>query len=128
MPASPRTTAPDRVLGAAAADVAEACAALECTAAGLSGDEAARRLARHGPNTMTGHRRTAAAGIFLRVVANPLVALLVILAGSSFAAGDLAAGGIIVAMLTIGVGLRFVQEHRADLAADSLQRMIRRRR
>ena len=125
MLASPRTQAPDRVLVAAAADVGEVCAALECTVAGLSGAEAARRLARHGPNTVTVHRRTAAAGILLRAVANPLVGLLAILAGSSFAAGDLAAGGIMVVMLAIGVGLRFVQEHRAGRAAETLRRMIR---
>jgi Mg2+-importing ATPase len=53
-----------------------------------------------------------------------LVILLVALATISCATGDYRAGTVMVLMLILGVGLRFVQESRADAAAARLKAMI----
>src|SRR5271165_3339752 len=55
---------------------------------------------------------------------NLLVILLAILATVSFETGDLGGGTVMTLMLILGVGLRFVQESRADAAAAKLKAMI----
>ena len=74
---------------------------------------------------LTAHGRESLVHVLARAVVNPLVMLFAILAGSSFVAGDPAAGILMVAMMTIGVGIRFAQESRADVAAVALRSMIR---
>jgi len=61
----------------------------------------------------------------VRAMANPLVVLLALLAASSLAAGDAWSAGLMVTMLAIGVGLRFVQESLAGDAVDALARLTR---
>ncbi|MFM7035190.1 MAG: magnesium-translocating P-type ATPase [Planctomycetia bacterium] len=113
-----------RVTSAAATDPAGAIEAMRSSPAGLSADEAASRLAADGPNLLQPNDR-GGGGLFLRAVGNPLVVLLAILSGSSFLSGDLAASALMASMMAIGVGLRFVQESRADAAAAALRAMIR---
>ena len=55
---------------------------------------------------------------------NPLVILLSVLATISFATGDARAGTVMTLMVILGVMLRFVQETRADAAAEKLKAMI----
>ena len=55
---------------------------------------------------------------------NPLVILLTVLATVSYATGDLRAGSVMLSMVILGLGLRFVQETRADAAAAKLKAMI----
>ncbi len=110
---------------AATAETAAVLAGLGTTAAGLDAAAAARRLDAHGPNLVTEHLRPSAAGILLKAVVNPLVVVLGVLAGFALAGGDVAAAAIMAVMLATGVGLRFVQESRADAAAEALRRMIR---
>ena len=55
---------------------------------------------------------------------NPLVILLIVLATISFATGDARAGTVMTLMVILGVLLRFVQEARADAAAEKLKAMI----
>ena len=55
---------------------------------------------------------------------NPLVILLTVLATVSYATGDLRAGSVMLLMVILGLGLRFVQETRADTAAAKLKAMI----
>ena len=55
---------------------------------------------------------------------NPLVILLTVLATVSYATGDLRAGSVMLLMVILGLGLRFVQETRADAAAAKLKAMI----
>ena len=58
-------------------------------------------------------------------VLNPLVLLLAVLASVSLATGDARAAVVMAAMIVLGVGLRFMQEARADAAAEKLRAMIR---
>ena len=55
---------------------------------------------------------------------NPLVILLTALGVVSFVTGDQRATVVIFVMVLLGVGLRFVQEMRADHAAEQLQAMV----
>ena len=92
--------------------------------AGLTEDEAARRLLEHGPNVAARDRSHPRLRLLLKALVNPLVVLLLVLAGFSFLTGDDRAGIVMLAMVAIGVALRFVQESRADSAAAALRAMI----
>lgn len=97
---------------------------LETGPAGLSGDEAAARLAEHGPNILASDQRPGLGRLLWRAVLNPLVVLLAVLASVSFATGDPRAGSMMLVMILLGVGLKLIQEARADNAAAALKRMI----
>ena len=57
-------------------------------------------------------------------VKNPLVILLIALGVLSYLTGDLRATTVIFVMVVLGVVLRFVQEMRADNAAEKLKAMV----
>ena len=57
-------------------------------------------------------------------VLNPLVILLAVLASISFATGDPRAGIMMSLMIALGVGLKLIQEAKADSAAAKLKAMI----
>jgi P-type Mg2+ transporter len=91
---------------------------------GLTGAEAAQRLAEYGPNVVAqdkGHSRLRLLG---RALINPLVILLSVLAVISALTGDVRAATVMAVMVVLGVVLRFVQEDRADTAAAKLKAMI----
>ena len=69
---------------------------LEATPSGLTSDEANRRLRLYGPNSFVKESRFAALFSFLRLVANPLVIILLIASGASLALGDRIGGLIII--------------------------------
>ena len=60
----------------------------------------------------------------LKIVLNPLVILLSTLSAVSYATGDARAGTVMAMMVVLSVGLRFLQEARADAAAAKLRAMI----
>lgn len=91
---------------------------------GLTAEEVKTRLAEHGPNVLAKDQRTSLAKILWRAVLNPLVVLLAILASVSFMTGDVRAGGMMCLMLILGVGLKLIQEAKADSAASKLKAMI----
>jgi Mg2+-importing ATPase len=97
---------------------------LGSAASGLSSDEAGRRLAQFGPNSVseTPHRRVL--WKIARRFGEPLVAILVVAAGISAFTGDVASFGIILTVIALSVTLDVVQEHRAELAADALKRSV----
>jgi len=63
---------------------------LEVTPSGLTSDEANRRLRLYGPNSFVRESRFVALFSFLRLVANPLVIILLIASGASLALGHAA--------------------------------------
>jgi P-type Mg2+ transporter len=91
---------------------------------GLTAEEVKTRLAEHGPNVLAKDQRPSLAKILWRAVLNPLVVLLAILASVSFMTGDVRAGGMMCLMLILGVGLKLIQEAKADSAAAKLKAMI----
>lgn len=113
------------VVRAASADAAATLAQLDSTPDGLADDEADRRRERYGRNVVVPDARHGPLRLLGRALANPLVVLLGVLAGVSYATGDTRAGTVMVLMVVLGVGLRFVQESRADAAAARLKALIR---
>ena len=97
---------------------------MKTAAEGLSENEAAGRLAEIGPNVVATGKHRGWPWRLLTAARNPLVILLGVLATISFATGDVRAGSVMTLMLSIGVLLRFVQEARADAAAEKLKAMI----
>src|SRR5438445_10970122 len=61
---------------------------------GVSEEEAARRLARYGPNVVASDERHTRLRLLLRACLNPLVLLLAVLAIVSLATGDVRAGPV----------------------------------
>lgn len=112
------------LLAAAGADGDAVLPRLQTSKGGLSEDEAARRLRESGANVVARDERHPRLRLLRKALINPLVILLVLLAGSSFLTGDVRAGGVILLMVVIGVVVRFVQEARADSAAAKLRAMI----
>ena len=92
---------------------------------GVSEEEAARRLARYGPNVVASDERHTRLRLLLRACLNPLVLLLAVLAIVSLATGDVRAAAVMTVMIVLGISLRFAQEARADAAAEKLRAMIR---
>ena len=97
---------------------------MKTTPEGLNGEEAASRLAEVGPNVVTAAKHRGWAWRLIVAIRNPLVILLSVLATISFATGDVRAGMVMTLMVILGVMLRFVQEARADAAAEKLKAMI----
>ncbi|SEA55208.1 HAD-IC family P-type ATPase [Variovorax sp. YR216] len=91
---------------------------------GLSRSEAQERLAHHGPNTLESSHQRPLALQFLARFRNPLVLVLLAASAVSAATGDAANFFIIMALVLLSVTLDFVQEHRADRAAQKLRESV----
>ncbi len=91
---------------------------------GLTQAEAQERLRKHGPNELAQEKPQGWPVRLLKIVRNPLVILLAVLATVSFATGDIRAGAVMAIMVTLSVSLRFIQEAKADTAAAKLKAMI----
>ena len=97
---------------------------LRTTAGGLPQAEAEERARTSGPNEVAQEKPKGWPVRLLKIVVNPLVILLAILSGVSFATGDARAGIVMAMMVALSAGLRFWQEARADAAAAKLKAMI----
>jgi P-type Mg2+ transporter len=91
---------------------------------GLTQADAQERRLEHGHNVLAAEQRRGWLWRLFTAARNLLVVLLAVLATISFATGDFRAGSVMVLMVILGVGLRFVQEPRADAAAAKLKAMI----
>ncbi|MES1256996.1 MAG: cation-transporting P-type ATPase, partial [Acidobacteriota bacterium] len=112
------------VLEAARKDGEEVLRSLRTTSRGLTQTDAEARLRAAGPNEVGQERRQGWPARLLKIVRNPLVILLATLSAVSFATGDARAGTVMAIMVALSVGLRFLQEARADTAAAKLKAMI----
>lgn len=113
-----------RLLKTATSDGATILAELESSPAGLSEQEAERRLGEQGPNAVAQEEHNSRLSLLIHAVLNPLVVLLLLLAVVSMLTGDARAAVVMALMVILGVALRFVQESRADTAAAKLKAMI----
>ena len=102
----------------------ELLARLSTSEAGLEEVEAANRLGQCGPNEVAREAHHTWWHRLWTASRNPLVILLIVLAIISFATDDFRAGTVMMLMVVLGLGLRFVQETRADTAAAKLKAMI----
>src|SRR6516162_9385200 len=99
-------------------------AELKTSPNGLSQADAQERLIEHGPNLIASEKQRGWLWRLFTATRNLLVILLTVLAAISFVTGDFRAGSVMVLMVMLGVGLRFVQESRADAAAAKLKAMV----
>ena len=112
------------VLEAARKDGEDLLRSLRTTPQGLTQTEAENRARTVGPNEVAQERRQGWPVRLLKIIRNPLVILLATLSAVSFGTGDARAGTVMAAMVVLSVGLRFLQEARADTAAAKLKAMI----
>ncbi|MDR3641597.1 MAG: magnesium-translocating P-type ATPase [Humidesulfovibrio sp.] len=112
------------LVAASVSEIAPLLNTLQTTSSGLSQAEAEQRLRLLGPNAVGAERGHTRLRMLGKALLNPLVILLTVLAGLSAFTGDLRAAVVMGLMVVLGVGLRFVQEARADTAAAKLRAMI----
>ena len=104
--------------------LAEVLHLLQTTPAGLTSDEAKRRLRLYGSNSFVQESRFAVLFNFLRLVANPLVIILLIASGASLALGDRIGGLIIISIVLLSVLLNFFMEFQARHAVEKIQKQV----
>ena len=112
------------VADAGGLDTDAVLAALDTTAAGLTQAQATARAAVVGPNAVRSHQVRAWA-VLGRQLRSALLVLLVVTASIAFVLGDHTDAIIIGAILAVSIGLGFVNEYRAERAAQSLHSEIR---
>jgi Mg2+-importing ATPase len=103
---------------------AEAVGALESTLDGLSRDEARHRLDVYGPNALRSHV-VRGWSVLARQLRNPLLLLLLLAAAVSGFTGYPADAVIIGVIVSLSVGLGFVNEYRSEQAVAALHAQIR---
>jgi Mg2+-importing ATPase len=97
---------------------------LETSPNGLTEAEVERRRQQYGRNVVVQETRHVRLKLLAKAIVNPLVILLLVLAGVSVLTDDYRAAVVMLVMVVLGVVLRFVQEARADTAAAKLRTMI----
>ena len=105
-------------------DAASILAKVASRSEGLTEGEVRTRCERYGQNVLAADARRGFLVVLWHAVLNPLVILLAVLATISFATGDSRAGTMMGLMIAIGVGLKLVQESKAENAAAKLKAMI----
>ena len=96
---------------------------LDVTEDGLAGDEAARRLAAHGPNELEATRHASPWNLLLAQFKNILILILIVAVVLSAVMGHSLEAVVILVILLFAVSLGFVQEYRAERAIEALRRM-----
>ncbi len=91
---------------------------------GLSSEKAVELLQRHGPNTLSNHLGPSLIRQFLRRFKNPLVIVLLLASSVSALTGEVTNFAIISGIVLLSVSLDFVQEFRANAAADKLRQSV----
>ncbi len=118
----PRAPAVD-IMAAAQQPTVEIERALGVDRAGLSAELVVRRQQEFGPNAVASHRARPWA-VLWHQVRSPLLGLLLVAAVASWFVGEQQDAVIIGIILAVSVGLGFVNEYRAEKAAEALHAQI----
>jgi Ca2+-transporting ATPase len=103
--------------------VSEVAARLEGdVTGGLTQEEAARRLAEHGPNTLAKARQRSTIAILVDQFRSLIVALLAAATGIAFALGDHIEAIAILVVMALNAAIGFFTEWRAGQALSALQK------
>lgn len=92
---------------------------------GLTDDEVSARLEEYGYNEPARKKKRTIIFQILSKFVNPLVIVLLIIAGFSIFFGEKISAILVIAMACISVFLSFIQEHRAGKEAEKLSEMVR---
>jgi P-type Mg2+ transporter len=111
---------------AAAQPVDQVFAGLGTSENGLTTAEATDRLRRYGANAVVSHRARLGP-VLWHQLRSPLLALLAVAAIASFFVGERNDAVIIGVILLLSVGMGFVNEYRAEQAAEALHSQIKHR-
>lgn len=90
---------------------------------GLSGDEARRRLAEHGPNTIDERERRSLAGTLREIAREPMFLLLLVAAAIYLLVGEPGEGLLLGGFALLTVGLVIFQQRRGERALDALREL-----
>jgi P-type Mg2+ transporter len=93
-------------------------------ARGLTFDEAAARLRRHGPNELARTSRFALIRELARQLANPLVLILLVACALSASFGQVVSAAVIGLMVFLSLGLNFTQAYRSRAAVERLRAQV----
>jgi Ca2+-transporting ATPase len=105
-------------------NVADVAAHLETSpSSGLSNEEAARRLAAHGPNELEAADVIAPWQILVGQFKNVLILILLVAVGLSAVLGHATEAAVISVIVVFAAVLGFVQEYRAERAIEALRQM-----
>ena len=91
---------------------------------GLTSREAALQLLRYGSNDAAAPKRSPAWLRFIRLLANPLVIILLVASALSAATGEVASFVIIASIVLLSVLLDFAQATHAENAVDALRQQV----
>jgi Mg2+-importing ATPase len=96
----------------------------ELTSAGLTSEEARRRLEQYGPNEPVASHRWSALRELAALIANPLVLILLIAAFASALLGQRTDAWIVAIIVATGVAINFAQTYRSQVAAERLRTQV----
>ena len=91
---------------------------------GLDEEEAARRLARHGPNVVGEHVALSRLAVLWNQLRSPLLLLLLFAAAVSVATGEWVDAGIVLAIVLTSTVIGYSREYRAQHAAAQLRARV----
>ncbi|MFP3951483.1 MAG: cation-translocating P-type ATPase [Candidatus Bathyarchaeia archaeon] len=98
---------------------------LETSTEGLTGEEAIKRLEKHGLNELREEEKTTALDIFLNQFNSVLILILIIAAAiSGFILKEYTDMAVILVIVVLNSVIGFVQEYRAEKAVDALKQMV----
>lgn len=117
--ATPSPTQPWHVLSAD-----DALSSLDTSSHGLSDDEAAARLAEHGPNEIRTAEKVRPLAIFLHQFTSPLIYVLLAAMVVTLVIGEFADAIVIALVLTLNAVIGFTQEYRAENAMQALMGLV----
>lgn len=109
---------------AAQADQAEVFRRLASLPEGLSWTETRQRCSQFGFNELASQKPPGWPKILWRALKHPFNGVLTVLAAVSFATADLRAGSVMLLMVSLSVGVRFWQELKSQIQADSLRKLV----
>lgn len=97
---------------------------LQTDISGLSGEEANKRLAEYGENTIKKQKKVTKIMLFLSQLKNPIMLILIFATIVSAVTGDLTDASIILAIILGSSILSFFQEYRASNAVEELRAKV----
>ena len=109
----------------ARADLEAVLARLRTGPEGLAWSEAERRLKHFGPNAVASRRAPSWPALVWHAARNPFNGVLVLLGVVSLLTRELSAAAVMTVMVMVSTGLRFWQEWKSLVQAESLRKLVR---